>query len=286
MDIVKQLNAAAAYIENHLCEDIDIDQIAHIACVTKDSFLRFFSYMTGMTLPAYIRRRRLTCAAYDLQCTDIKVLDAAVKYGYGSAEAFTKAFVRQHGITPTQARQRGQSLNVYPPASFSILVRGAVDMHFRLLDVPQTVVYGLARPFDGPPAERFELEHMMWAEDGEAIPGQICEGYDGLWYGIWQSGTYRIAREHAYATAEGLEPFTIPAGTYAAFTTETGCFAGETLPKLRELIFQSWLPGSGYVQAGDLEVEVYHLWTDRTQRRKHRYFEIWIPVVLEGVMKR
>ena len=76
--------------------------LAQIACVTQDSFLRFFSYMTGMTLNGYIRRRRLSLAAYELRESNIKVIDAAVKYGYDSADSFTKAFVKQHGLTPTQ----------------------------------------------------------------------------------------------------------------------------------------------------------------------------------------
>ncbi len=69
MDMLKQLNAAVSYIESNLCNEIDFDKVAKIACVTKDSFFRFFSYMTGMTLNEYIRRRRLMQAAYDLQRT-------------------------------------------------------------------------------------------------------------------------------------------------------------------------------------------------------------------------
>jgi AraC family transcriptional regulator len=123
MDMLKQLNAAIEYIESNLCDEIDLDSVAGIACVTKDSFVRFFSYMTGMTLTEYIRRRRLTLAAYELQNSNSKVIDIAVKYGWDSADAFTKAFTHQHGITPKMARDSHESLKIYPPASFCIMIK-------------------------------------------------------------------------------------------------------------------------------------------------------------------
>lgn len=118
----------------------------------------------------------------------------------------------------------------------------------------------------------------MWALECDFVPGKICNGFDGIWYGLWSGNTYWIARSPEDAAVPGLETTVIPAGTYAAFTTERGGFAGDELPKLREQIFDAWLPDSGYVQKGDTEVEVYHLWTDRAERREKRYYEIWIPV--------
>lgn len=94
MDTLKQLNDAIAYVESNLCYKIDIDRIAQIAYVTKDSFLRFFSYIAGMTLSEYIRCRRLTLAAYKMRKDNVKVIDAALKYGWDSADAFTKALLQ------------------------------------------------------------------------------------------------------------------------------------------------------------------------------------------------
>ena len=65
MNMLKQFNAAMGYIEENLCAELDLDEAARLACVTADSFTRFFSYMTGMTLNEYIRRRRLTVAAQE-----------------------------------------------------------------------------------------------------------------------------------------------------------------------------------------------------------------------------
>ncbi len=288
MDMLKQLNDAINLIEESLCDEIDLDKVAELACVSKDSFIRFFSYITGMTLNEYIRRRRLTLAAFNLRRSDIKVLDVAVKYGWDSADAFTKAFTRQHGITPTQARNLNEPLKIYPPASFYILIKGAKEMNFIIIELADIEVYGVSKQFDGEGYKtREELRHIMWSEMCDNVPGQICTGhwnetknhsYDGVWYGIWQDGKYMIAREKADTKNDTLEKQLIPAGTYAAFKTGHGGLAWEEFPKLFELIFESWLPSSDYRQKRNLDIEVLHLWTDKAMRNKNRYYEVWIPI--------
>ncbi|MBR2972952.1 MAG: AraC family transcriptional regulator [Clostridia bacterium] len=278
MNILKQLNDAISYIEQNLCDEIDVEKAAQLACISKDSFLRFFSYMTDMTLTEYIRKRKLTQAAYDLQNGKDKVIDIAVKYGYESADAFSRAFSKQHGISPSSFRKNGGSIKIYPPASFHITIKGAKEMNFRIVDVPETEVYGVSREFGCAASERFEQEHIMWADTEDFVPRKISDGFDGIWYGIWDSGRYAIARNADDTNGTNLEKLIIPAGTYAAFTTAKGGYAGDELPRLRDLIFNSWLEGSGYKQKCDFELEVYHLATDREERRKNRYYEIWIPI--------
>ena len=148
MNMLKQLNSAIEYIEANLCAEFDLDTAAGIACVTADSFIRFFSYMTGMTLTEYIRRRRLTLAAQDLQHSKTPIIDIAIKYGYDSAAAFSRAFAKQHGITPSVYRKDGGSLKVYSPASFHIMIKGAKEMDFRIIALADTVVYGVSFRLD------------------------------------------------------------------------------------------------------------------------------------------
>jgi len=288
MNMIKQLNAAIEYIEANLCTEFDLNTAAGIACVTADSLNRFFSYMTGMTLTEYIRRRRLTLAAHDLRNSRTPIVDIAVKYGYDSAAAFSRAFAKQHGITPSLYRQNGGALKIYSPASFHITVKGAKEMDFRMIELTDTEVYGVSKPYDGQGyRNREELRHSMWAADCDDVPGRLCTGgwnepgntaYDGVWYGIWQDGKYMIARERKDVRTDRLEAGKLPAGTYAAFRTERGGLAWEEFPKLFGLIFDSWLPSSGYRLKGDLAVEVLHLWTDHDLRQKNRYYEVWIPV--------
>ena len=161
-------------------------------------------------------------------------------------------------------------------------------MDFRIIELQETTIFGVSEVFDEREfASREELRHVMWSEDCDDVPGQICEGrwnetgrysYDGVWYGVWRNDRYMIGREKACVKNEKLEKLIIPAGKYAAFTTERGGYAGEEIPKLWSLIFDSWLPDSGYELRNNDIIEVLHLWNDKTERKRNRYYEIWIPV--------
>ena len=117
--------------------------------MTADTFARFFSYMTGMTPTEYIRRRRLSLAAQELRQSETPIVDLAVKYGYDSAAAFSRAFGRQHGVAPSVFRKSGGSLRLYPPVSFHITVKGAKEMDFRMIELENTPVCGVSMPYEG-----------------------------------------------------------------------------------------------------------------------------------------
>ena len=114
MDVLRELNDVSAYIEEHITDDINIDELARIAMQSGNNFSRLFSYMVGMSVNEYIRRRRLSLAVNDLQNSNAKIIDIAMKYGWNSSDAFTKAFINQHGTTPTNARNKIGSVNSRP----------------------------------------------------------------------------------------------------------------------------------------------------------------------------
>ena len=176
-DTPGKLNAAMAYIEQHLCTELDLAVAARLACVSTDSLERFFSYMTGMSLKEYVRRRRLTIGAQLLRETNRRVLDIALQLGYESADAFSRAFARQHGITPAAYRKKGGALRICPPASFHIIIKGANEMDFELIQLPETVVFGIGKQYDGMGyRSREELRNILWDASQEDVPGKICEG--------------------------------------------------------------------------------------------------------------
>lgn len=113
MNILNHLNTAMEYIEENLCAELDLEEVAGRACVSADSFQRFFSYMIGMTLKEYVRRRRLTLAAEDIRLGQGMIVDLAVKYGYDSGTAFSRAFAKQHGLTPNEYRKYGGIIKIF-----------------------------------------------------------------------------------------------------------------------------------------------------------------------------
>ncbi len=97
MDWVNRMNQAIDYVEEHLTGEIDEKEICKIMACSFSMFQGSFTQITGIPLSGYIRHRKLTCAAHELQNTDQKVIDIALKYGYQSADAFSVAFKRLHG---------------------------------------------------------------------------------------------------------------------------------------------------------------------------------------------
>lgn len=277
MDILSGLNAAIGYIESGLVEEVNLEEAARLAACSVDGFSRTFSYLSGVSITEYIRKRRLTLAAMELQGSDSKVIDVAVKYSYNSSDAFSRAFVRQHGVTPSAARDQQCPLVIYPPISFHIAIKGATDMDYKIIETEAIVLRGLSKKFTGNAADRFEQEHIMWADDCDDVQNKVCNTIPGTWYGIWDSGTYWIAKSADDCSAEGLDEVIIPMGTYAVFKTGAGGFAGDEFPKLHTLIFDSWLHTSEYRQSYDREIEVYHLFP-KSEKHK-RFYELWVPIV-------
>ena len=143
MDLLTQLNNAVKYIEENICADIEIDKISGVTYYSPYHFGRIFYYITDMPLSEYIRKRKLSLAAMELQNSAVKVIDLAVKYGYDSADSFTRAFIKQHGITPTEARLNGVILKLFPPVTFQIKIQGVQAMNVKIEEKEVFEVLGI-----------------------------------------------------------------------------------------------------------------------------------------------
>lgn len=133
LETINYLNHAIEYIENKLDSEIEIDDIAKVAFTSRYHFQRLFHAFTGFTLSEYIRNRRLTLAGEELSSKDAKVIEVAIKYGYVSADAFTKAFLRLHGVTPSKIKNGNVKLKSFPKLSLQISIIGKCDMDYRVL---------------------------------------------------------------------------------------------------------------------------------------------------------
>ena len=129
MQLIQQ---AVRYMEEHILEDISYADAARNVHMSSYNFHRTFSFVTGMTANEYIRKRRLTLAAIELQTTNLSVIDAAYKYGYESPESFSKAFSRFHGSTPKQAKHKSAKLHLFNPLVIKIMVEGGSIMDYKI----------------------------------------------------------------------------------------------------------------------------------------------------------
>lgn len=117
MEWIMKMEKIIDYIEDHLIETIDFNEIARLACCSSYNFQRVFSFCMEIPLAEYIRNRRMSVAAGELRSSDISMIHISVKYGYDSYEAFSRAFMRFHGVTPKQARCTNMTLKIYPKAT-------------------------------------------------------------------------------------------------------------------------------------------------------------------------
>ena len=128
MDWQTRMNHAVNYIEENLMAEINLETAAKIAGFSVWEFQRMFSFVAYTSLGEYIRGRKLTLAACDLQTSDAKVIDIAIKHGYDSPAAFSRAFNRQFGISPSIARKDGVVLKTYPKITFQTENKEGVDV--------------------------------------------------------------------------------------------------------------------------------------------------------------
>lgn len=181
MDWFGQLNDALRYIEEQLDGEISLEQVGKLAGCSSFHFQRMFSYMAGVPLAEYIRRRRLSRAAFDLQNTTDKVVDVALRYGYDSPTAFNRAFQRVHGVAPSAARQEGTRLKAYHPINFKITIRGEVEMNYRIEKKEAFRIVGVKQKCTWTPEKQEALTEipLFWMEHAQkgTVP-ELCKNHE------------------------------------------------------------------------------------------------------------
>jgi len=147
MDWLKGMNSVVRYIEENLTQPMEYETMARIVGCSIYEFSRIFSFMTGMSVSEYVRRRRLSQAVFDIQHGNAKIIDIALKYCYESPAAFTRAFKDMHGTAPLSARKSGMPLKNYPAIKFILSIKGVSEMNFKIVEKPAFSVIGIKHTF-------------------------------------------------------------------------------------------------------------------------------------------
>jgi AraC family transcriptional regulator len=288
MDSLEKMNAALKYIEENLTDEIDFKEVARLAFCSEYHFTRMFSFLAGVTLSEYIRRRRLTLAAFELYDSSVKVIDVAVKYGYNSPDSFARAFQALHGVTPTEARSNGQSLKAYPPMTFQLSVKGGNEMNYRIEEKEAFHIVGIKKRvpivFNGVNPEIA----AMWQSLNEEIINKLKALSNVQPLGLLSASVnFSEGRmeekgelDHYIGVAttkecpENLTQLEVPASTWAVFEA-VGPFP-DTLQNVWGRIYSEWFPSSNYEQAEGPEI----LWNENKDVTSPKFrSEIWIPVL-------
>ncbi|MCB8907733.1 MULTISPECIES: AraC family transcriptional regulator [unclassified Streptomyces] len=288
--MLEQLNQALDHIEEHLVTelhgDLDPAELARIATTSEHHFRRMFSALAGMPLSEYVRRRRLTVAGAEVLAGERTLLEIAVRHGYGSGEAFARAFRAVHGVGPGEVRRTGAALNAQPRMSFRLVVEGNNSMKYRTVAKDAFRIVGsrarvplvyegenpaIAAQIRGLGQET--LDRLAGLSTGapaglvSAVVHLTCDREEGAeldhWYGVTGAPD---------AAPEGFETLDLPAGTWAVFENE-GPYP-QALQYLWRDVFTLWFPSNPYESRPGPEILSVRPSADWTTAAA----ELWIPV--------
>lgn len=282
MALVESLQKAIDFIEEHLVETITIEDIAKQANLSSFHFQRTFMILTDLSVGEYLRRRRLTLAAQELSSTNCKVIDMASKYGYDTPEAFSKAFRKQHGLTPSEARKGNASLQSYNRLIIQVSLKGADPMKYKIIDKEAFQVIGVKENIVCSTKDTDATIPKLWgkvAQDGTL--DSLAKLNNGPVEGILgMTDNYREKDDmldYWIATAyngddvpDGLFKLKIPASKWVVF--EVSGPIPEAIPDTWKKIYSEWFPSNGYQPASIPSLEVY------IGEYPNPSCEIWVPI--------
>ena len=287
MDSLSSMNSALAYIEEHLTEDIDYREISKISYCSEYHFKRMFAFLSGISLSEYIRRRRLTLAALDLKDRDLRIIDVAVKYGYSSADSFSRAFQLMHGMLPSEARSENTQLKAYPRMTFQLSIKGGCEMNYRIVEKESFKLVGFKKRvpiiFEGINPEIAKMTELLTPEvikqlkaisnvEPTGIISASTNFSEDRMEEKGQLDHYIGVATSSNETAE-FDVLKIDASTWAVFES-IGPFP-DTLQNVWGRIYSEWFPSSGYEAVEGPEI----LWNESQDTENPKYrSEIWIPV--------
>ena len=292
MDWLEGMNNVAKYIEENLTQPIKYESLSRIVGCSVYEFSRIFSFMAGMSVSEYIRRRRLSQAVFDIQNGGEKIIDIALKYCYESPSTFTRTFKELHGTTPTSARKTSVPLKTYPVISFVLTIKGVNEMNFRIEKKESFQIMGLSG-YDNLDYDMYKGDCLtsLWREFMNDYNSRLWNDGNPNYYTapFWQVGAYEFepcdGKVKAIIGAEykGKKPDiehlcieNIPAATWAVFTI-TSPTGMPYVPAAYTRVLTEWFPASQYKR--NESVPSLEVFPDGDASSDKYEWEIWMPVL-------
>jgi AraC family transcriptional regulator len=285
--VIAILNRLVEFVEEHLTDDLDLAALARSLGTTEYHVRRMFSSLAGMPLSEYVRRRRMTVAAADVLGGE-DLIGIAVRYGYGSTEAFNRAFQAVHGVGPATVKRDGGPLRTQPQLRFRLTVEGNNPMDTRIIERPAFRLVGHAARVPlihegvNPHIHAHIValpaaEHARLKELGNADPSgllQVSADVDPDYAeGTELTYLHGVARTADSPSPADLDTIDVPAGTWAVFR-----IAGDYPAALQSAwaaTASDWFPSNPWrLRPGPSIVAVL----DRSPDFTTATCELWLPV--------
>jgi AraC family transcriptional regulator len=285
--VITELNKLIEHVEAHLSNELDIAALAVSFGTTEYHLRRMFASLAGVPLSEYVRRRRMTVAAADVIAGD-PLLEVAVRFGYGSAEAFGRAFRAVHGAAPADVRTNGGPLRSQPQLTLRLTVHGDTPMDTRIVDRPAFRLVGHAARVPlihrGPnphieahitsmPAhEHAHLKELSNTEPHGLL--QVSADADPDYTeGSALTYLHGVAQDAATTAPGELNVIEVPAGTWALFRA-SGPYPA-ALQDTYAASVSEWFPSNPWrLRPGPSIVAIL----DRADDFRSAKMELWLPI--------
>lgn len=288
--MVKTLNRVIEYIEEHLSDNLTLEQIARYAGVSDFHFRKLFFFLSGMTLSDYVRDRRLSRASVDL-LHGARVTDVAFTFGYASLDGFTRAFKNFSGMLPSELR-KGHTIRSCPKLTFIISVTGGNPMEYRIEEKPSFTIAGVSKrvpmQFEGVNQEIVKLACSITEAQRRAMHGLQDMDPREIVNASYEADAQFLREEGSLTHMIGvlttnqdipelLQTVTFRACTWAVFPND-GPFP-KTLQDTMARIYAEWLTSSPYelIDAPSFSFTRMH-----ADKENFAYSEVWVPVRKTG----
>ena len=276
--MMHQFNQTMDYLEQQLTGEVDMKRFQQLSGYSYPLFSRIFSIMADMTLAEYLRNRRLSEAVTDLRGSTEKVIDIALKYGYESADAFSSAFKKFHGATPSEVRN-GKPYRVFPRLQLSLKITGGKNMDIKIQKKPAFIVAGvLLEAIDNSQCPS-AWEQLYATHSFESLEGLGSGQSFGVCSDVKEGeiinymAAYDVV-DKAKADELGLFIKDVPAAEYAIVPVKGPIPA--SIQNAWKYVLEVFFPETGYRHSGAPDFEVY---TEGDMLSPDYQMELWIPVI-------
>nr|MBP3681548.1 AraC family transcriptional regulator [Clostridia bacterium] len=275
MNYINEIQKAIDYIEVNLDKDINFDIVAKEVGMSAYYFHRIFSAVIGVSPTTYIRNRRLTVAAQEISKNNENILDIALKYGFESHEAFSRAFKNFHGIVPKMAKTDGNEFKNFSRANLEFEVNTNNILNYRIESKDTIKVLAFLRKFNIENKDEIPKYWKELKESGtlEKISNNYKKDLLGICIGTQSDFEYKygigIEQTEDIETNIEIEKIEIPKSTWVVFKCK-----GQDEKNINELwsrIYKEFFITSSYKQSMDIDFELYD----------DKNTEIWIPISKE-----
>lgn len=249
---MNKLNEIVDYIERNLETEISFEHLSRLAGVNKDTLERIFIFITRISLRDYIRKRRLSKAYEELRNTKLRVIDIALKYGYNSTAAFSRAFKKEFGLSPLKARKSRRRIKIFPKLLFQSKIYSNGNLEAEIITLPDKTLYGLEIASKDYGGLLYKIRHLY---------NQLyTDGRYKKWDEFGRYGIYYTDEAHRYFVGTerrttGLTKFHLIGGRYAIFHLNSR--QQQKIIELEEKIYKQWLPATDFMAGKGFNFEFY-----------------------------